>query len=207
MTDWSPDERRVLDSMASPGSIQDFLDSTGYSAEPFYRSPRSVLRDRKANCVDGALFAAMALRRIGHRPLVLEMVAHRDDDHLVAVFHRDGHLGSVAKSNFVGLRYREPIHRSIRELMLSYFEPYYNLEGHKALRSYSRTLDLSAFDDLAWEDRDEAVETIVARLEASRHYTLLSPPMIANLRKVDERSFQAGMMGAVDAGLYKPWEH
>ena len=114
---------------------------------------------------------------------------------------------AVAKSNFVGLRYREPIHRSIRELMLSYFEPYYNLEGHKALRSYSRTLDLSAFDDLAWEDRDEAVETIVARLEASRHYTLLSPPMIANLRKVDERSFQAGMMGAVDAGLYKPWEH
>ncbi len=86
----------MLDRLRDEVAIQAFLDRIPYSADPVYRSPRSVLRDRKAHCFDGALFAAFALRRLGHRPLIVDMTAENDDDHLVAVFRRRGLLGAVA---------------------------------------------------------------------------------------------------------------
>jgi hypothetical protein len=132
------------------------------------------------------------------------MRAVRDDDHVIAVFRRHGRWGAVAKFNFVGLRFREPIHRTSRELVLSYFEPFYNLDGEKTLRAYSRPVDLSAFDRLDWIANDAAVDFIGERLDAARHYPLLSRSMIATLRPVDRRSFRAGMMGANAAGLYRP---
>src|SRR5690606_26443876 len=98
------------------------------------------------HCVDGALFAATALRRLGLPPLVVDLRADRDDDHVIAVFRRRGLWGAVSKSNFVLLRYREPIYRSLRELALTYFEFYYSIEGKKTLREFSRPLDLRTFD-------------------------------------------------------------
>ena len=188
----------------SVAAIQRFLDSTRYSADPFGRAPLRVLRDRTANCFDGALLAAAALRRLGHPPLLVDLRAVRDDDHVIAVFRRHGRWGAVAKSNFVGLRFREPIHRTLRELVLSYFEPFYNLDAEKTLRAYSRPVDLAAFDPLDWVADDAAVDIIGERLDAARHYPLLSRGMIAALQPVDRRSFRAGMLGASGAGLYRP---
>ena len=109
--------------LKTPALIQAFLDETPYSPEERYRCPLSVLRDRKAHCFDGAVFAAAMLRRLGHRPLIVDMLPNgRDDDHMLALFRVDGHLGALAKSNFSGLRYREPIYRTLRELVLSYFD-------------------------------------------------------------------------------------
>ncbi len=196
--------RRALARFTSVAAIQLYLDSIRYSADPFGRAPLRVLRDRTASCFDGALLAAAAMRRLGHPPLLVDLRAVRDDDHVIAVFRRHGHWGAVAKSNFVGLRFREPIHRTLRELALSYFEAFYNVDGEKTLRSYSRPVDLSAFDGLDWVERDAAVDVIGERLDAAHHHPLLSRGMIAALQPVDRRSFRAGMQGAIGAGLYRP---
>jgi len=189
----------------SLADIQAFLDATDYSDDKFYRCPARVLVDRRAHCVDGALLAASALRQLGDPPLVLDLRAHRDDDHVITVFQRHDHWGAIAKSNVVGLRYREPVYASVRELVMSYFEAYYNLDGDRALRSYSDPLDLSAFDDLDWEHDDDVIEPrICAALDAAPHHEIMTSTMIAALTKIDARSYEAGLMGANPNGLYKP---
>lgn len=201
---WTAAERVVLDRLTDPERIQGFLDRLSYSADPIYRCPRSVLRDRKAHCFDGALFAAAALRRLGHPPLLVDMRAVRDDDHIIAIYRRGAHVGAVAQSNYAGLRYREPVFRTLRELVLSYFEDFFNVNREKTLRAYSRPLDLSRFDALCWETRDEELDVIAERLDAIRHFPLLSRRQVESLSRVDERSYRAGMLGTDPAGLYKP---
>jgi hypothetical protein len=193
----------VFERLRDPARIQGFLDRIPYSTDPFYRCPRRVLRDRKAHCFDGALFAAAALRRLGYAPLLVDMRAIRDDDHILAIFRRDGRVGAVAKSNFVGLRYREPLFRSIRDLVLSYFEDYHNLEREKTLRSYSVPLDLSRFDALDWQVRDDGLEVIASRLDRIRHFQLLTRRQVSALATVDPRSFRASTLGTNMAGVYR----
>ncbi len=199
------DARRHLASLTTPASIQAFLDDVPYSAEPIYRCPMRVVRDRLAHCFDGALFAAAALRRLGDPPLILEMLPNdRDDDHLIAPFKRHGHWGAVAKSNFVGLRFREPVYRNLRELAMSYFEQYYNVAGEKTLRGYTLPLNLRAYDARAWEISDEPLEDIADRTDTLRRVWLLGPEMEAGLSMVDPRSLAAGQLGANPEGLYRP---
>jgi len=186
-------------------NIQVFLDEIPYSTEHIYRCPLRVLRERLAHCFDGALFAAAMLRRLGYPPLILEMVPNgRDDVHLLALYKRNGHWGAVAKSNFVGLRFREPVYRSLRELVMSYFEQFYNVEREKTLRSYSLPLNLETFDRWNWMTSDDSLERIAKRLDRVRKIPLLAQPMISNLSLVDERSYQTGLIGADEAGLFKP---
>ncbi len=198
-------EQQLLASLNSPAGIQAFLDSVRYSSESIYRCPLQVLRQRIAHCFDGALFAAAALRQIGYPPVILEMLPNdRDDDHLLALYKQDGCWGAVAKSNFVGLRYREPIFRTLRELVLSYFEQYYNLAREKTLRGYTMPLNLSAFDKFDWMTSDTHLERIADRLDQIQRRFLLTPKMIAGLAMVDERAYRAGLQGADEAGLHKP---
>lgn len=199
---WTAEERALLASLRSTEQIQELLDATPYSTEPIYRSPRSVLRDRRAHCLDGALLAAAALRSLGDPPLIVDLRAVRDDDHVIAIFKRRGRVGAIAKSNVVGLRYREPVYRSLRELAMSYFDDYFNLEREKTLRSYSVPLDLRRWDRLSWMVRDEPIDAIVTRLDDARHHALLTPAMVKALAPVDRRSYDAGFMGADHAGLY-----
>ena len=200
---WTQPERRALASLTTPRKIQDFLDSIPYSSEDRYRSPRSVLRERVAHCYDGALFAAAALRQAGHPPLLVNMYAERDDEHLLALFKQAAHWGAVAKSNFVGLRYRDPVYRTLRELVMSYFQDYFNVEGEKTLRAYTRPLNLARFDDLAWMTSDTHLDVIAAALDQLARTAVLTSHMRAALTRVDKRSYQAGMMGTDAAGLYK----
>jgi len=201
----SKSERRMIAQLTNPRKIQDFLDRLPYSIESIYRCPLRVLREHTAHCLDAALFGASALRRLGYPPLVLNMPAIvEDDDHLLALYKRDGHWGAVAKSNFVGLRFREPIYRNLRELVMSYFEQFYSVERKKTLRSYTVPLNLEAFDKLNWMTSDEPLERIGERLDEIRKVPLLTRRMIAGLSLVDDRSYQAILLGANKAGLYKP---
>ena len=197
-------ELRNLARLTTPIKIQAFLDELDYSTEETYRCPLRVLRERVAHCYDGALLAAALLRRLGHPPLILEMLPnHRDDDHLLALFKEDGHWGAVGKSNFVGLRFREPIHRTLRELILSYFESFFNLEREKTLRGYTLPLNLGPFDRHGWMVKDEPLNLIAENLDRTRTVRLLSPKMVKNLSPTDPRTFQAGLMGADEKGLYR----
>ncbi len=198
-------ERQEIAQLTTPIKIQVFLDGFPYRAEAIYRCPLRVFRERIAHCFDGALFAAAVLRRLGHPPLVLEMLPNdRDDDHMLALYKRDGHWGAVAKSNFVGLRFREPIYRTLRELVMSYFEQFYNLEREKTLRSYTGPLNLKAFDRFKWMTCDEPLERIGKQLDKIRKVRLLTRRMVTGLSLIDERSYQAGLLGANERGLYRP---
>ncbi|MBI4732028.1 MAG: hypothetical protein HY781_07880 [Chloroflexi bacterium] len=203
-TQLSPDERKLLDGLNSPTKIQSFLNGIPYSADEFYRCPLRVLRERKAHCFDGALFAAMALRRIGRPPLILELIPNaRDDDHILALFKKNDHWGAVAQSNFTGLRYREPVYRSLRELVMSYFEDFFNTAGEKTLVGYRGPINLKVFDDLDWMSSDAGLERLSTLIDRYRIQPVITDEMAASLTPVDERSLHAGLMGANEAGLFK----
>jgi hypothetical protein len=190
--------------LKTPAAIQAFLDETPNSAEDRYRCPLSVLRDSQAHCFDGAVFAAAMLRRLGHPPLIVDLLPNgHDDDHMLALFRVDGRLGAVAKSNFSGLRYREPIFRSLREIVLSYFEDYFNSRGEKTLRAYTVSLSLARFDRQDWLVRDETMDAIAEALDHVRKVQLITPRMAARLQPVDPLALQAGLLGSNPDGLFK----
>jgi hypothetical protein len=192
----------VLRRLSSPSRIQAFVDDLAYRAEDDPGCPRRVLSERRANCYDGAILAAAALRRLGHPPRLVDLRAVRDDDHVLAVFQERRRWGAVAKSNFAGLRYREPVYRGLRELAMSYFDDYFNSAGERTLREYSVPLDLRRYDRLDWTFRDDHLHHLSDRLDALPHRDLLSPAMVRALRRVDARSMRSGMVGTDRAGLY-----
>jgi hypothetical protein len=198
-------ERRVWATLTTPIKIQDFLDKLPYSVETGYRCPLRVLREQVAHCFDGALFAATGLRRLGNPPLILNLIANdEDDDHILSLFKRDRYWGAIAKSNFAGLRFREPIYRTLRELVMSYFEQFYNVERKKTLRGYTVPLHLKAFDRFNWMMSDPPIDKIGKRLDEIRKVRILTRGMIASLSPIDQRSYQAGLVGTNRAGLYQP---
>lgn len=198
-------EARLISGLASPAKIQAFLDNIEYSEEEAYRCPLTVFRDKKGHCFDGALFAAAMLRRIGHPPLIIDIIPNdNDDDHLLAIYKVSGHWGAVAKSNYSGLRFREPVHPRLRGLILSYFEDFFNSIGEKTMRAYTRPLDLKAFDKLNWMTSNEHLDAIAEKLDEIRQFKVLTRSMIRNLTPADQRSVQAGLLGAKEAGLFKP---
>jgi hypothetical protein len=185
--------RALLASLKRPEDVQRFLDEeVGYNLEEegeTCRSPRRVLTERRAHCLEGALFAASALRFHGRRPLVVQLRAEHgvDEDHLLALYREKGDSGAwgaIAKSKFTGLRFREPVYRTIRELAMSYFEQYFSYEAVKSLRAVSRPVDLSRFDERSWETADDDLHDVaewlahrpMTPLVAARRLGETSPP-------------------------------
>lgn len=201
---WTGEERKLLEKLHTPWKIQEFIDSLPYDPEGGYRSPRYVIREWKAQCFSGALFATAALRFHGFRPMIIHLNADNDDDHILAVFKQRGCWGAIAQSNFTTLRYREPVYRTLRELAMSYFDFYFNTAGEKTLRSYSRPLNLERFDRHEWmtsEKRSHPIEDAIDRLP---HYPLVTANMAQQLALVDKKLLAAGLLGSNPDGLYKP---
>ena len=190
-----PRNVRTLRALNTPARIQQFVDALPYQYANTAWSPQRVLRERKGHCLEGALLAAAALRINGHPPLLMDMEAVHDDDHVVAIYRECGLWGSIAKSNFAGLRFRAPIYRTLRELALSYFEHYYNLRGERTLRSYSRPVNLARLDSRHWMTSEEDVWCVPECLIAARHYPLFPDKVARALPRLDRRSFEAGMHG------------
>ena len=201
---WTAAERRLLARLKTPPAIQQWLGDLEYDADYRARSPRRVMRERKAACFDGAMFAAAALRELGHRPRLVDLRAWNDDDHVLAVFTLDGRWGAVAKSNTTVLRYREPVYRSLRELVMSYFEVYFNTAGQKTLRSYSRPLDLATLDGRRWQTDEDDLNWIGDHLDALQHLPVVTSAQVRALAPVDPDLVRAGFLGANPAGLFQP---
>lgn len=194
----------LMKPLDSPAKIQEFLDSIPYNTTKRTLSPLLVMKERMAHCMDGGMFAASALRRLRYPPLIVDLSADNDDDHIIAVFREGKCWGAIAKSNTTVLRFREPVYRTLRELAMSYFEMYYNLNGQKTLRSYSRTIDLSRFDKRGWETTDEDLEYIGDYTYTVRHYPLITPTQAGKLSDVPKYLYDAGFSGADIDGLFKP---
>jgi hypothetical protein len=189
--------RKVLQGLTSPAAVQEYLDSIPYIAEDLDRSPLRVMTDGQAHCLDGGIFAALALWRIGFRPLILDLVPApgSDDDHVLAVFQVERGWGALAKSNYPNLRSREPVQLSLRELVMTYFEFYFNLKREKTLRAYTRPLDLRRFQDPAWMWDEAGIRKISKRLYSLKPIRLISDASAALLNLSDERTYQAGTTG------------
>jgi hypothetical protein len=192
---FSSPELRVLKGLKTPVGIQRFLDAIPYHLAGTAWSPRLVLRERTAHCLEGAIFAAAALRVLGFPPLILDLEADQDTDHVLAVFKSRGHWGAIAKSNFVGCRYREPVYRTLRELALSYFHVYFNLRGERTLRRFSQPVNLGRFDRRDWMTTEKPIWFVAEYLCDIAHTPLLKRELEKHLTRVDRRTWESEMVG------------
>lgn len=189
-------EVRMLKSLNTPAKIQDFLNRIPINFEEngdTFFSPRVVLRNWKAHCVEGALFAAAVLRINGEKPLIVDLTATKKDlDHVICVFKRNGRWGAIGKTNHAVLRYREPVYKNIRELVMSFFHEYFDDNGKKTLRAYSLPVNLSRFDYLNWISSEEHLWEIDEYLDTIKHFPILTRSQISGLRKADKVELDAG---------------
>lgn len=190
------EEIKLFKKLNSPSKIQDFINSINVNFEEngdSCYSPRMVLKENKCHCIEAAILAALILRVNGFKPLIVDLTANNQDfDHVFAVFKIDGKWGAISKSNHVTLRYREPVYGSIKELVMSYFNEYYNDKGKKTLRSYSNPINLSKFDRIEWMTRDDELWEIANYLAEVKHVNLLTRKQIKRLRKADKIEMDVG---------------
>jgi hypothetical protein len=184
-------ELRKLRSLKDPYGIQRLLDEMPYHLEDTAWSPRRVLRENTSHCYEGALFAAAALRMNGYPPLIWDLEAEHDTDHVIAIYRVDGCWGAVAKSNFTGCRFREPVYRSLRELAMSYFNIYHNMRRERTLRTFSRPVLMKRFDHLNWMTTEKPVWFVAEYLLTIPHTRLLTDKQVKRLHRVDRRLFRA----------------
>lgn len=192
---FTPAELRKLRSFKDPYGVQRFLDDTPYHLADTAWSPRRVLREQTSHCLEGAIFAAAGLRALGFPPLIIDFEAQNDTDHVLAVYRVKGHWGAIAKSNYTGCRYREPVYRTLRELAMSYFNIYFNMRRERTLRNYSRPVNLARFDHLEWMTTEKPIWFIPYHLVDIPHINLLQPGTTRYLHRADERLFRAEVMG------------
>lgn len=200
------ENRKIFNSFKTPFQIQEYLDDIPYIGEELNRSPLLVMQDRQSHCLDGGLLAALALQKIGYSARIIDLVQEPgiDDDHVLAIFQHNGLYGALAKSNFVGLRFREPVYSSMRELVMTYFDVFFNVDGIKTLRGYTRPIHLASYDRFNWQTELSGVDRVVNRLYSMKMVPVISKNQIQVLNVMDKRSYQAGMLGINMDGLYKP---
>ena len=202
-------ELKIIKKLTNPKKIQDFINELRINFEEngdSCMSPRRVLRERKAHCIEGALLAAAILRFHGHKPLIVDLEANNKDfDHVISVFRIEKCWGAISKTNHAVLRYREPIYKSIRELVMSYFHEYLLDNGKKTLRKYSLPVNLSIFDNKKWITSEEDVWFIPDYLTKVKHYNILNKSQIMGLRKADELEIKAGKL-VVEKGKNDVWK-
>lgn len=192
------EELRQLRKLNTPIKIQDFLDSG--IAINFERkgqtcmSPRRVLREKQAHCIEGAMLAAVALWLQGEEPLLLDLKSHRDEDHVIALYKRNGRWGAISKTNHATLRFRDPIYKTPRELAISYFHEFFsNARPRKSLRSFSAPFNLKKLGT-DWITDEEELYEIAAALDDARHFDLFPKKNLAYIRKPDEMEVKAGKL-------------
>jgi hypothetical protein len=179
-------EFAVLRRLDTPGKILAFVYRLKQNFEvdgETCLTVREVLRTRRAHCIEGAMLAACALWVHGEPPLLLDMRAVRDFDHVVALYRRQRHWGAISKTNGIFLRSRDPVYRDLRELAMSYFHEYSNRRSHKTLREYSLPYDLRRVDPKIWVSGRGAWE-VAAALDDVRHFKLMDG---RRLREVTRR--------------------
>ena len=181
-------EFAVLRRLSTPEKIQRFLNGLQQNFErdgETCNAVREVLRTRRAHCIEGAVVAAAALWVHGERPLMLDLQAVKDVDHVVIVFRRHGCWGAISKTNGIGLRWRDPIYRSLRELAMSWFHEYYNKRNRKTLRTYSVPYDLRRMAPADWVTAEEGAWDLVDNLTSLRHYKLATAAQLRHVARRD----------------------
>jgi hypothetical protein len=188
-----PDDAETLARLSTPQKIQDFISALAINREEGGDTCHSVvkaLQHGHAHCIEAAFVGATALWMGGLPPLLMDMQAKGDCDHVIALFRSHGCWGAISKSNHVWLRWRDPVYRSLRELAMSYFHEYTNTKK-KTLRTYSASFDLRRFPVEKWVTNEESCWEVGAALDDSRHYNLLTSAQIRALKSRDSLELKA----------------
>jgi hypothetical protein len=189
-----PDHREIFLSLRTPFAIQEYLDRLDYVGEERNRSPLDVMLDGQSHCLDGGLLAALALWRIGFKPLLVDMVPEpgKDDDHVLALYQVDGRWGALAKTNYINLGFREPVYKNLRELVMTYFEHYVSIHQEKALRGYTRPMDASRYTHLHWAWDEAGANTLYNKYFYGRPaIPLITRSMAKRLSPVTDHAYAA----------------
>lgn len=183
-----------FESLKTPQLIQNYLDNMPYVAEERDRSPLNVILDQQCHCLDGGLFAALALWRIGFMPILIDLLPEtgKDDDHVLAIYKIGGYWGAVAKSNFVNLGYRDSVYKTLRELVMTYYEHYCNTRREKTLRGYTRPINLTHYLFLKWAtDEVDTNKLFYSYFYGRKSIPILKNDQLTNISLVSERSYKA----------------
>ncbi len=196
MLEFTKKEIRMMQRLNTPAKVQDFLNGIRFNFEKngkaTVKSPARVLRTGSAHCIEGALLGAYILSLHGHKPLLLNLETTDEDlEHVVVPFKVGGLWGALSKTNHAVLRYREPVYRTIRELVMSYFHEYFLYDGTKTLRRYSRLLSLNIFEP-TWPTEEENLWKIAEELDVIEYYDIAPKTVLQNLRKADPVERKAG---------------
>lgn len=195
--DYTKEEIKLFKKLNTPQKIQDYLNSLPFNFDEragSCLSPRMVLQNNKADCIEGAIFAAAVLEFHGEKPLVVDLRTVKkpfDYDHVVAIFKKDGYFGAISKTNHSVLRYRDPIYKNIRELVMSFFHEYFLPNGAKSLREYSEPFNLNYFNKLDWRTSEKNLSEVMDHLDKIKHKSILTNKQIKHLRKADSIEIEA----------------
>ena len=189
----TPTLRETIQKFKTPFDVQEYLLSLTYKAEARDRSPLNVMLDGQGHCLDGGFLAALLLWNLGFKPLLLDLRADpgMDDDHVLALYQLDGRWGAVAKSNYVNLGFREAVHKSTRELVMTYFEHYASVHQTKTLRFYTRPFDASKFPLEDWGWNEDSADKLYKKFYGQKPIPLITKKMAARLNPVTDRTYAA----------------
>jgi hypothetical protein len=201
---WTAKERRTLAPLRTPSDIQRFLDDLDYDERAGGASPRAVMRDGKANCFSGVLFACAALRELGHPPRLAYLDAVSDDGHCLALYQSGGTWGALAKSNFTTLRSREPVYPSYLALGLSYFDGFFNLFGKRTMRSFTEPVELEPFERRGWRFADDDLPYVDEAIDTAPKAWTLPRRKVKEVSPVTPLLREAGLLGSNPDGLWRP---
>lgn len=197
----SKEQAKLFRSLNSPAKIQDFLNTLRMRTtleDPIVRSPKHAVLAGEASCMEGALIAAAALAHHGAPALLLDLKVapdnERDTDHVVALYTWQGYYGAISKTSHAVLRYREPVYKTIRELVLSYFHEYFLDDGVKTLRSFSKPFNIKKQFGFDWITSDDDLFEIACALDDSPHEDILPKGLARKLRKADPIEIEAGKL-------------
>ncbi len=202
MTHWSKSEEKVLRELSTLPKIQNYLNDLTYNASDFSGSPRMVIKTQKGHCFEGALLAAAALEFHGAKPLVVNLYAHHDDNHILTVVKTQTGWGSLSKSNTTLLRGRMPIYKTVRELVMSYFDFYFNTKGQFALHSYTSPVNLNRFKNWDWRTSEKTLSPLSEEISILPHHSCVDLKTLKSLPKVGQEIKKACFLGADPKGLY-----
>lgn len=180
-------EKKLLLRLSTPQKIQDYLDSIPFNheedGETCY-SPRQVMINKKAHCLEGAMFASVALALQHEKPQILSLkVLGQDYDHVIALYRKNGYWGAISKTNHAVLGFRDPIYKTIRELALSYFHEYFLIKnGEKTLRGYSSPINMNRFGTL-WVTKNENLFFIAETIADMQHISIIPKENESYIRK------------------------
>lgn len=187
-------ELAILRRLNTSQKVQDYVSALPQNFEldgETSMSVRETLAKRRAHCIEGAIVAALAFWVNGGSPLLMDLKTQGDDDHVIAIFKKDGCWGAISKTNHAVLRYRDPIYRTLRELAMSYIHEYSDKRWKISLRSYSRPLDLSTYKPAEWITGKDAW-VIAEDIDKIKHFRLITLKQAKNLRKLEKVEQKAG---------------